>query len=200
MQRLLIDKTNCKIISLAEEFINQSKKNVFWITGQTGYGKTAIVNYLIAKSVEKNQRVCPLTSEDLIKLLVEAARSCYPGDWMLSHFKEYDLLVFDNIDLFLNHKPHTQESVKGLLQEILEGGKTKIILATSMSPDKFKKLRFKRNEIYIARLKKPTIDFKVKLLKQYIQKNKISVSPEIIRHTAKETDNLFQLKGAFHSL
>ena len=200
MQKLLVDKTNHKIISLVGEFINQSKRNIFWITGQTGYGKTAIVNYLIAMLKERNQRVCSLTSENLINLLVEAAKNQYPREWTLSHFGGYDLLVFDNIDLFLNHKPYTQESVRRLLQEISKIGKAKIILITSVSRDKLKGLKFKRNEIYVARLKKPTIDFKVKLLKQYIKESKINVSPEIIHHTARMADNLFQLKGAFYGL
>jgi|SRR3989344_5745322 len=201
MQNLLINKINRWVISLAEEFIGQSsRKSIFWIYGKSGYGKTAIARYLVDKFVAKNLKVCPLTSGDFINLILEFIRNRYPKEWLISRFQKYDLLVFDNIDVFLSGKPAMQESVSKLLMEIIKNGKTKIVLATSVSPNKLKKLKFQDDKIYIARLKKPTVDFKIQLLKQYINQNGINVSPEVVYNTAKIADNLFQLQGAFHRL
>ena len=200
MKDLLIDKTNSKIIVLAEEFINQSQKSIFWIHGKSGYGKTAIVDYLVDRFMEKNKKVCPLTSEDIVNLIVNAARNQYSNKWILSHFEGYDLLVFDNIDILLNNKYFTQTSIKELLQKISEGGKIKIILTTGTNLNKLRNLRFNIDEIYRVNLKKPTIDFKTKLLKKYLERNKMNAPKGILYNIAKGTDNLFQLNGLFHQL
>lgn len=200
MRKLLIDKTNSKIIVLAEEFINQSQKSIFWIHGKSGYGKTAIANYLVDKFLEKNKKVCPITSEDFVNLVVNAARNYHPHEWILSHFQEYNLLVLDNFDIFLKNKPITQGVVKELLLKISESRKTKIILTTGTNLNKLRNLRFNIDEIYRINLKKPTIDFKIKLLKRHLEQNKMNTPEGILYNIAKGTDNLFQLNGLFHQL
>lgn len=200
MPNLLINKANCDIFFLAEEFADQFQRGIFWIYGKSGYGKTAIAHYLVDKFIEKNKKVCPLSSDDFINLILKDIRNQCPKEWTLSNFQGYDLLVLDNIDVLLDNKPNTQEFIKELLKEICKNGKTKIVLTTSITPNKLKKMKFQNDEIYVAQLKKPTIAFKVELLKRYISQNGINVSPEVVYNTAKITDNLFQLKGAFHRL
>lgn len=194
MQNLLIDKTNYKVIALAEEFVNQSRKSIFWISGRCGCGKTEFASSIIQKFERENKKTLKLSGKDFVDFLVENIKSRTPVEEMVYHFQKYDLLVLDDIDYALTGKPFTQREVKEAIKRIVGNNKTKVILVSQKRARKVRKLKFNSNSCLYLRLKSPTDNFKRKLVKNWISDAQ-EISKEECEGIISSTDNLFQLKG-----
>ena len=200
MKRLIVGYSNCEAISLAEDFINNSSKNILWIYGKSGYGKTELANYLIRRFKDNHKETCSLTTEELIGFMIQLFKAREPLTSLISCYQDYDLLIFDNVDLPLKEKPNTQQELKNLILEITKNGRTKVILITNKRPRKLKNLMFNTQYCYYTHLKIPTTDFKIDLLNNWAFQNKIFIPRNIITGMAKTSKDLFQLKGLFHQV
>jgi chromosomal replication initiation ATPase DnaA len=198
MKKLIINNSNCKAVSLAEDFINNPSRRILWIYGKSGCGKTELANYLIQKFKDNNKKAYPSTTEQFINLVVRMIRNNEPLISLISYCQDYDLLVFDHTDLTLEEKLKTQIEFKYLISEIIKNGRTKVVLISNKRPRKLKNLMFRTPYCYCAHLKNPTTDFKINLLNNWAFQNKISISRSRILNMAMISRNLFHLKGLFN--
>jgi len=112
-----------KIKETIENFTNDDLKNTLWIYGRTGCGKTKLVNSLIKKLESKNKRVCPLSANRFLRIVIELIRSREPLISLISYCQNYDLLVLDNMDIEFDRKPDTQKEIKWIIFEIIKNRK-----------------------------------------------------------------------------
>ena len=199
----MIGNSNYRAISLAEDFINNPLKKALWIHGKNGYGKTELANYLIQRFKNNNRKTYSITAEKLIGSMIRIIRgygSITAIVSLTSSFQDYDLLVIDNVDLTLKEKPHTQKELKELILEITKNGRTKVVLITNRNPEKLKNLMFDSQYCCYTSLKTPTMGFKTGLLNNMASQDRISIPKDVIADTAKNSKNLFQLKGLFNKI
>ncbi|GAI12639.1 unnamed protein product, partial [marine sediment metagenome] len=57
-----------KIKETIESFSADCSKNILWIYGRTGFGKTKLVNSLTKKLKKENKRVCPLSANRFLRI------------------------------------------------------------------------------------------------------------------------------------
>ena len=181
-----------------ENFNNNYSKNILWIYGRTGFGKTKLVDSLIKKFKKENERVCPLTANWFLHIAVKLIINHELLTSLISYCQNYDLLVLDNIDMELNNKSYTQKEIKWIVFEIIKNKKTKVILISEKRPKKLRNLRFDTEHCHYIHFKVPEYDLKINLLKNWVKKKDILIPEEIIINIAKASKNLFQLKGLFN--
>jgi len=200
MKRLIKDCSNCRAVSLAEDFIDNPLKRILWIHGGNGYGKTELAKYLIQRFKDNNRIAYSFTMKDLIDLIVHMLRSHDPLTSLISCCQDYDLLVFDNANIALEGKSKTQELLKSLILDITKNGRTKVVLITNKKPRKLRHLMFDAQYCYYARLKIPTAGLKIDLLNEWLSQSKTFIPKNIITDIADLSKNLFQLKGLFNQI
>jgi len=61
-------------------------------------------------------------------------------------------------------------------------------------------LKFDSNCCEYIRLKAPSTDFKIKLVGEWLEKEKLAIPEDKIKEIIDKSDNLFQLKGLFHQI
>ncbi|MCX6759001.1 MAG: DnaA/Hda family protein [Candidatus Nealsonbacteria bacterium] len=175
-------------------------KKIIWISGGCDYGKTAFVDSIIKEFKNKNKKTYKLDGKDFIGFLVKNIRNKNPIENFVSRFQNHDLLVLDDIDYGLLSKPATQRAVKEVIQRITDNNKTKIILITQKRARKMRKLKFDSNCCEYIRLKAPSTDFKIKLVKEWLEKEKLAIPQDKIEEIVNKSNNLFQLKGLLNQI
>ena len=187
-----------KIKETIKNFTNDDLKNILWIYGRTGCGKTKLANSLIKKLKRENKRVCPLNTNRFLRIAIELIKSDESLISLTSYCQNYDLLVLDNMDIEFGGKPKTQEEIKRIIFEIIKNKKTKVVLISEKRPRKLPNLRLHTEDCYYIHLKVPEYDLKINLLKNWARKKDILIPEKIIINIAKASKNLFQLKGLFN--
>lgn len=173
-------------------------KKIIWISGRCGYGKTALANSIIKELEGENKKTCKLDGKDFVDLLVKSIKIRDPIEDFVSRFQSYDLLVLDNIDYGLLGKPATQRAIKDAIQKITDNNKTKVILISQIRARKTRKLKFDSNYCEYIRLKAPSTEFKIKLMEELFEKEKLTIPKDKIKEIADKSNDLFQLKGLFN--
>ena len=184
-----------KIKGTIENFIDDYSKNILWIYGRTGCGKTKLVNSLIKKFKSKNKKVCPLSANRFLRIVIGLIRSDEPLISLISYCHNYDLLVLDNMDIEFDGKPDTQKKIKWIIFEIIKNKKTKVVLISEKRPRKLRNLKLDTKYCHYIHLKVPEYDLKINLLKNWARKKDVLIPEKIIINIAKASKNLFQLKG-----
>ena len=174
--------------------------NIFWISGRCGCGKTALADSIIKEFKGKNKKTRKLDGKDFVDLLVKSIKIQNPIENFVSLFREYDLLVLDDIDYGLLGKPATQKAIKGAIQKITDNNKTKVILISQERARKTRKMKFDSNCCEYIRLKAPSKNFKIKLIQEWLKKEKLAISTDKIKEFAHNYNNLFQLKGLLNQI
>jgi len=172
-------------------------KNIIWISGGCGYGKTALVYSIIKKFEGKNKKTSKLEEKDFVELLMRAIKNTFSIKNIVNYFKDYDLLVLDDIDCAVMNKPKTQEVVKTMIEKITQHNKTKVILVSQKRARKMRKLKFNSNHCEYIRLKIPSTNFKIKLVKEWLRKERIVMPQDKIKEIVDKSNNLFQPRGLF---
>lgn len=167
-------------------------KNIIWISGRSGYGKTEFAKYIIRKNERKMSKI--LSGKELVGFLIRNIRAHISNDSIACYFQMYDLLVLDDVDYALIGKPFTQIEVKEIIKKITDNNKTKVILITQKRARKMRKLKFNSNECLYLRFKSPTSESKRKLAEKWL-KNIRNVSIGEKEEIINKATNLFQLKG-----
>lgn len=175
-------------------------KRIIWISGRCGYGKTAFADSIIKKFEEKNKKTCKLEGQDFVDILVKSIRNDSPISNIVNYFRDYDLLVLDDIDYTLMGKKKTQILLKETIEKITQDDKTKVILVSQKRARKIRKLKFDSNCCEYIRLKAPSTDFKIKLVEEWLGKEKLAIPEDKIKEIVDKSNNLFQLKGLFHQI
>jgi len=173
---------------------------IIWISGKCSYGKTAFADSLIKEFEGENKKICKLDGKDFIDSLVKNIKIRNPIDNFIFCFKKYDLLVLDDIDYGLLGKPVTQRAVKEAIQKITDDNKTKVILISQKRARKMRNLKLNSNCCEYIRLKAPSADFKIKLVEEWLKKEKFAIPQDKIKEIVDKSNNLFQLKGLLNQI
>ena len=180
-----------KIKETIENFTDDCSKNILWIYGRTGCGKTKLVNSLIKKFKKENKRICPLSANRFLHIAVKLIINHEPLTSLISYCQSYDLLVLDNIDIELNNKSCTQEEIKRIIFEIIKNKKTKVVLISEKRPKKLPNLRLHTEDCHYIHLKFPEYDLKINLLKNWEKKKDILATKRHKRHRKKDINHGF---------
>jgi len=174
--------------------------NIFWISGRCGYGKTAFADSIIKEFERESKKTCKLDGKNFVDFLIESIKGSFPINNIVNYFRNYDLFVLDDIDYAVINKPKTQRLVKETIEKITQNNKTKIILISQKRARKTKRLKFNSNCCEYIRLKAPSTEFKIKLIEEWLRKEKLGITEDKIKEIVNKSNDLFQLKGLLNQI
>lgn len=180
-----------------QNFIEDNSKNVLWIYGKSGYGKTKLASSLIKKFQKKNKKILSTSANKFVNVVVKLFRAQQSIQSLISYCNKYDLVVLDNIDIKLFNKSKTQMEIKNIIFQVINNNKTKFVLISEKRPRKLPALKFQTQHCQYLGLKAPGYRIKADLLKSWARQKKVLISNKAVAIMANATNNLFELKGLF---
>ena len=183
---------------------NQAKWNPLLIYGNTGLGKTHLLN-AICNSVYKR-----LPNANIISITAEAMFNEYRiriQNNTMQHFQERfrkcDYLVIDDVQ-FLSNTDKFQEEFFNTFNEIVKNG-GQIIMTSDKAPkliDKLeKRLKSRFDGGMMTKIESPEIDMKINIIKQICVTHNIMLKQDIIEFIATQLHgNIREITGAIISL
>jgi len=169
-------------------------KNIFWVYGRSGRGKTSMIRDLMRRLGEKH--VCFLDMEQFLTKLVGHIIKQEKLDSFLNYYRGYNILVLDHIDPDLAEKIKSQELIKKLILSFIKDSNKKVILISNTSPYKFRKLNFSARDCCYVGLRCPSMEVKINLLNEWSERRNVLIKNAV--KIARTANNLFQLRGLFN--
>lgn len=114
----------------AEGFPNNKKPNLL-LTGQTGTGKTFLLNCMAGKVLERGYSVLSITASRLIEVLRKAA---FESGNALDRLYEIDLLIIDELGMEPMLNNVVVEYLFMVINERCRSGKA-LLISTNLTPD-----------------------------------------------------------------
>jgi len=187
-----------KIRTIIQNFIKNNSKNILWIYGKSGCGKTRLASFLSKEFENKGKRVCSISADRFVSLVIKLFISHKSVESLVSYCQNYDLVVLDDVDIELFHKSKTQAEIKNIILAVLKNKKTKFVLVSKKSPRKLPALKFYTQNCQYLGLKTPEYKMKTDLLKNWAKEKDVAILEEDVAVMAITAKNLFELKGLFN--
>ena len=181
-----------------QNFIKNNSKNILWIYGRSGCGKTRLANFLSKEFKNKGKRVYSISADRFVSLVIKLIVSHKSVESLISYCQNYNLVVLDDVDIELFHKSKIQAEIKSIILVVLRNKKTKFVLVNKKRPRKLPALKFHRQNCQYFGLKTPEYKMKADLLKNWAKEKDVAILEEDVTVMAVTAKNLFELKGLFN--
>lgn len=204
----VVGKFNKKLFKAAKQICNdeQNKYNPFFIYGDTGLGKTHIINAIgIYLKKEKDLIVKYMNIEDFVRESYEYMS--YGGKEIEEYkksFDSYDVLIVDDIQ-FLSNKDKMNEIFFNIFNYYIKNNK-KIIISSDRNPNELKidnRMISRFNSGLTIKISKPDLDTIYEIIKQKIDKdnNGIKFSNNSIKFIANRfNSDIRSLEGVINKI
>ena len=179
--------------------------NPLLIHGGVGLGKTPLANAvgLKTKELHPDKNVLYVTSEQFMQQFMEAGRNNSVNDFV--HFYEMiDVLIVDDIQFWANKASKTQDAFFHIFN-YLHQKSNQIIITSDKAPSELSglepRLLSRLKWGLSADLQAPDVDTRIKILKQKLDNDGISMPYNVIEYIAYNINsNVRELEGALVSL
>jgi chromosomal replication initiation ATPase DnaA len=186
-----------KITTTIQNFIENNSKNILWIYGRSGCGKTKLANFLSKEFKNKGKKVYSASANSFVGLMIKLIHNQSLKS-LVPYCQKYDLVILDDVSMQLFHKLKTQAEIKYLVFATLNNKKTKFVLVSEKRPRKLPALKFHTQNCQYLGLKIPRYETKINLLKSWAKEKDVIISEEVVALMAIAAENLFELKGLFN--
>ncbi|WP_066389625.1 chromosomal replication initiator protein DnaA [Helicobacter himalayensis] len=189
---LLIAKTICE---------HQASYNPVLIYGQTGVGKTHLLNAITNFVVKKNKVVIYVTAEQFLNdfNLRKTQRSM---DLFRKTYRTCDYLLIDDVQFF-GGKEYVCEEFFHTFNEVKQNN-GQIVLTSDQPPRKIRgleeRLRTRFESGAIVQIENAGLDTKIQIIKTKCEMNSVILDSETINYIATKIDNIRQIVGILHNI
>jgi len=187
-----------KIQKTIQNFIKNGSKNILWIYGRSGFGKTRLASFLSKEFKNKDKRVYSISADEFVSLILRLLRSNKPVKPLVSCCQNYDLVILDDVSIKLSYKTATQAEIKNIILASIKNKKTKFVLISKKRPRRLPALKFHTQDCQYLGLKPPEYEMKTGLLKNWAKEKDVAILEEDVAIMAITAKNLFELKGLFN--
>ena len=196
--------------SLAVATNPSSSYNPLFIYGESGLGKTHLLNAICAETASRNPKfkITYVKGEDFTNELITAIQTETTKEFH-DKYRQSDVLLVDDIQ-FIGGRERTQEEFFHTFNALYESNK-QIVLASDRPPREMKaledRLRSRFESGLLADIQPPDYETRVAILRRKAEQLDIVIPDEVTEYIAnKLKTNIRQLEGtvkrikAFHSL
>jgi len=177
--------------------------NPLFIYGETGTGKTHIMNAIGLSIKEKNpdMNILYLTAEQFAKEIIAAIRNGSIEE-MDKKYEEIDVLLIDDIQ-YIAGREATQEEFFRIFNLLYSNNK-QIVLASDIEPRRMRNLeeriysRFVRG--LVVEIESPDEKIKYGILNKYIGKLGVQLSLSVKEFIVNSVTNTFEIEGLVNKL
>ena len=203
-QDFMLGKSNRLAHAASMEMVNSDAFNPLFIYGETGLGKTHLmqaVGHAVALK-RPTAKIAYLHSERFVVEMVKALQSK-----SINRFKEYyrsvDVLLIDDIQ-FLAGKTQSQEEFFHTFNTLIDGNQ-QVILTSDRTPKEIKgldeRLKSRLGSGLTVNIQKPEVETKVNILTNRALQANIMLPEEVAEYIAENMNNsIRELEGGLHRL
>ena len=176
--------------------------NPLFIYGQTGHGKTHLIQAVGNHIKRSGQKVFYVTSE---RFAVDYFNSLQSGsaNSFKDKYRQYDVLIMDDVQ-FLATKEKTQEELFHLFNALHDYNK-QIIFSSDIHPALLSgmedRLQSRFSQGMIVDIPAPDLESRVAILKAKAAQNSIMLNDDVVDHLANTIEgNIRELEGALNTI
>ncbi len=181
-----------------------ARYNPFFVYGQTGHGKTHLIQ-AIGNEVKKkfpDKKVFYVTSERFAQDLVNSIQTNAVNNFK-ERYRKYDVLIMDDVQ-FLSNKEKTQEELFHLFNEIFDRN-GQIIFSSDRHPNYIQsladRLKSRFNAGMTVDIPPPDFESRLAIVKSKTNENNVVLSEEILSYIANSIEgNIREIEGALNSI
>ncbi|MEK7606458.1 MAG: chromosomal replication initiator protein DnaA [Patescibacteria group bacterium] len=181
-----------------------ARYNPFFVYGQTGHGKTHLIQALGNEIKKRNpeKRVYYVSSERFAQDLVNAIQLNTVGAFK-EKYRKYDVFIMDDVQ-FISNKEKTQEELFHLFNEIYDRN-GQIIFSSDRHPNYIPsiadRLKSRFNAGMTVDIPAPDSESRVAIIRSKAAENNVVLSDEVIQQISTTIDgNIRELEGIVNSL
>lgn len=181
-----------------------ARYNPFFVYGQTGHGKTHLIQALGNEIKKRNpeKRVFYVSSERFAQDLVNAIQLNTVGAFK-EKYRKYDVFIMDDVQ-FLSNKEKTQEELFHLFNEIYDRN-GQIIFSSDRHPNYIQsiadRLKSRFNAGMTVDIPAPDSESRMAIVRSKAAENNIVLSDDVVQQIATTIDgNIRELEGVVNSL
>ena len=182
----------------------QTAFNPLFIYGDSGVGKSHLVNAIGLKMVEDNpdKRVLYVSAHDFLIQYTDSVPKNKFNDFMY-FYQSIDCLIVDDIH-DISGKLKTQEALFNIFNHLQRNGR-QIIFTSDKAPSMLQGFEERVSSRFVmgatAELQRPDEQLRRNILKAKIRKNQLNIPKNVIDYIATNvTDNVRDLEGVINSL
>jgi chromosomal replication initiator protein len=178
--------------------------NPFFVYGQTGHGKTHLIQAL-GNEIKKRypeKKVFYVTSERFAQDLVNAIQINAVNNFK-EKYRKYDVLIMDDVQ-FLSNKEKTQEELFHLFNEIFDRN-GQVIFSSDRHPNYIQsladRLKSRFNAGMTVDIPPPDQESRLAIVKTKAAENNIVLSEDVLAYLANSIEgNIREIEGALNSI
>ncbi len=176
--------------------------NPLFIHGNTGHGKTHLIQAIGNTLKTTGRKVFYTTSEKFGQEYVNAVQNNRPN-FFKEKYRKYDVLIMDDIQ-FLSGRMKTQEELFHLFNHLYENNK-QIIFSSDKHPsliqDLEDRLKSRFSAGMIIDIPPPDNESRIAIIKSKVSQNNFNLDKEVVDYIAfSVTGNIRELEGALNTI
>lgn len=182
----------------------QTAFNPFFIYGDSGVGKSHLVNAIGLKLVELHpeKRVLYIPAHDFLMQYTDSVPKNKFNDFMY-FYQSIDCLIIDDIHE-ISGKPKTQEALFNIFNHLQRNGR-QIIFTSDKAPSKLEGFEERMSSRFVmgatAEILRPDEQLRRAILRAKIRKNQLSIPKDVIDYIATNiTGNVRDLEGVLNTM
>lgn len=205
-ENFIIDEGNRFAYLMAKEVLEEKthRNNILFIYGDTGVGKTHLLNAILDKAYKEksNTKILYISVDELVKELINAIKD-EKYNQFINKYESLDILLIDDLQCVAG-KERIQEEIFNIFSELYN--KKKQIVIASISKPKDTQIfaeRLKMNFEYgiLANISMQTSETKDTILNNRAKNNKLNVDKETIEYISKKEDlNIKEMIGLINTV
>lgn len=182
----------------------QTAFNPFFLYGDSGVGKSHLVNAIGRKMIERNpqKRVLYISAHDFLLQYTDSIPKKKFNDFIY-FYQSIECLIIDDIHE-ISGKPGTQEALFNIFNHLQRNGR-QIIFTCDKAPSQLEGFEERVTSRFFggatAELQRPDEQLRIDILKTKIKKNQLNIPQDVINYIAQNVrGNVRDLEGIVHSL
>jgi chromosomal replication initiator protein len=205
----VIGKSN-ELAAAAAHAVSQAPGKVYnplFIYGDTGLGKTHLIQAIAHDTLERNSgtRITYVAAEQFMNELISAIGERTVPDFR-RRYREADLLLIDDVHFLKGRKEATQEEFFHTFNALYEGGR-QIVLTSDRPPSEIPGLEDRLKSRFewgmVADITLPDFEHRVAILKQkaHVDRLELTIPDDVIHFIAEHVrSNVRELEGSIIKL
>ena len=181
-----------------------TKYNPFFVYGNTGVGKTHLLQAIGNATMEKNpsKKVYYLTLEKFATDFINALQG-NKANYFKEKYRKYDLLIIDDIQ-FIGKMEKIQEELFHTFNTFYDNSK-QIIFSSDKHPNFIPELADRLKSRFsagmIVDISKPDIESRIAIIKMRLKNTNIELDHSILQYIAESfNDNIRELEGSLNTI
>lgn len=205
-ENFIVDESNKFAYLMAKEVLEEKthKNNILFIYGDTGVGKTHLLNAILDKANKEKSdtKILYISVDKLIQELINAIKD-EEYNQFINKYESLDILLIDDFQCIAG-KERIQKEIFNIFSE-LYNKKKQIVIASNSRPKEIQIFaeRLKMNFEYgiLANISMQTSGTKEAILNNKVKSNKLNVDIEAIEYISKKADlNIKEMIGLINTV